>query len=129
MAVTGEIREDGTVGVIGGIAQKVSTVKRNGVKVFLYPAATPEKEQAEMRAIAGDDVELVPVATLAEAVEHLAPRRRRGAGCAPTPAGAEPATGSDPSGTGPATVDDRRDPVGGCGTVRWMSATATGSLP
>ena len=73
IAVTGEIHDDGTVGVIGGIAQKVSTVKRNGVKVFLYPAATPEDEQAEMRAIAGDDVELVPVATLAEAVGYLAP--------------------------------------------------------
>ncbi|MCB9387689.1 MAG: hypothetical protein H6517_07690 [Microthrixaceae bacterium] len=71
VAVTGEILGDGSVGVIGGTAQKTATVIRNGVDTFLYPADTPEDEQEEMRRIAGDDLELVPVATLAEAVEYL----------------------------------------------------------
>ncbi len=73
VAVTGEILADGSVGVVGGVAQKVATVARSGVEVFLYPAGTPAEEQDEMRRIAGDDIELVPVATLAEAVEFLAP--------------------------------------------------------
>ncbi len=73
VAVTGEILADGSIGVIGGIPQKVATVARNGVTVFLYPADTPAEEQEEMRRIAGDDVELVPVAKLADAVEYLAP--------------------------------------------------------
>jgi PDZ domain-containing protein len=73
VAVTGEILADGSIGVIGGVEQKVSTVSRNGVEVFIYPADTPEEEQQEMRRIAGDDVELVPVSNLAEAVEFLSP--------------------------------------------------------
>ena len=73
VAVTGEITADGSVGVIGGVTQKAATVARNGVDVFLYPADTSEEEQEEMRRIAGDDVELVPVDSLAEAVEYLAP--------------------------------------------------------
>jgi PDZ domain-containing protein len=73
IAVTGEMLDDGTVGPIGGIAQKVSAVRRAGIDVFIYPASTPEEEQREMRRIAGDDVELWPVATIDEAVERLAP--------------------------------------------------------
>jgi PDZ domain-containing protein len=73
VAVTGEILADGSVGVIGGTAQKTATVVRNDVDVFLFPAGTSEEDQAEMRRIAGDDTELVPVASLAEAVEYLAP--------------------------------------------------------
>ena len=56
VAVTGEILTDGSVGVIGGTAQKTATVARNGIDVFLYPAATPAEEQQEMRRIAGDDL-------------------------------------------------------------------------
>ena len=73
VAVTGEILADGSIGTIGGITQKVAAVKRAGVKLFLYPADTPEDEQQEMRRIAGDEVELRPVATLQEAVEVLVP--------------------------------------------------------
>lgn len=73
VAVTGEMLPDGSVGRIGGVVQKVATVKRAGVKVFLYPAATPAEEQEEMRRVAGDELELVPVATLQEAVEYLDP--------------------------------------------------------
>jgi PDZ domain-containing protein len=73
IAVTGEILDDGTVGPIGGITQKVAAVKRAGIEVFIYPSATPEDEQREMRRIAGDDVTLWPVADVDEAIERLAP--------------------------------------------------------
>jgi len=73
IAVTGEILDDGTVGRIGGIRQKVAAVKRAGIDLFIYPASTPEDEQRAMRRIAGDDVELRPVADIDEAVAVLAP--------------------------------------------------------
>ncbi len=73
VAVTGEILDGGRVGAIGGVTQKVATVKRNGVDVLLYPASTSAAELAEMERIAGGEVELVPVATLAEALEYLDP--------------------------------------------------------
>ena len=73
VAVTGEILDDGTVGPIGGVEQKVAAVKRAGIDLFIFPASTPAAEQAAMRRIAGDDVELRPVANIAEAVAVLAP--------------------------------------------------------
>lgn len=73
VAVTGEILPGGEIGQIGGIAQKVATVKRNGVDVFLYPASTPASEVTEMERIADGEVELVPVATLSEALDFLDP--------------------------------------------------------
>jgi len=73
IAVTGEILDDGTVGPVGGVRQKVAAVKRAGIELFIYPAATSEEDQAAMRRIAGDDVELRPVANVDEAVEVLAP--------------------------------------------------------
>jgi PDZ domain-containing protein len=72
VAVTGEILTDGSVGAIGGITQKLAAVQRAGVEVFIYPAATPAEERAEIEAMAGD-VQLVPVRTLDEAVEFLHP--------------------------------------------------------
>lgn len=73
IAVTGEIRPDGSVGQIGALPQKVATVKRAGVTLFLYPADTPAETQAEMRRIAGEDVELRPVGTVEDAIAVLAP--------------------------------------------------------
>lgn len=73
IAVTGEMLDDGTVGPIGGIVQKVAAVERAGIDHFIYPAATPEDEQREMRRVAGDDVTLWPVADIDEAVALLAP--------------------------------------------------------
>ena len=73
IAGTGTIEPDGTVGPIGGIVQKVAAVKRAGVSTFLYPASTSDDEQRQMREVAGDEVRLVPVATLDEAVEALHP--------------------------------------------------------
>ena len=53
--------------------EKVAAVKRAGLHTFIYPAATPEDEQAQMRRIAGDDVDLIPVGSIGEAVEVLEP--------------------------------------------------------
>ncbi len=74
VAVTGEILPDGTVGPIGGIEQKVAAVKRNGVKLFLYPASTPAAERRAIEREAGDDLELRPVATLDDAIRILDPK-------------------------------------------------------
>ncbi|MHB1137588.1 MAG: YlbL family protein [Microthrixaceae bacterium] len=73
IAVTGEILPDGSVGAVGGVRQKVAAVKRAGLDLFIYPAATSEEDQAAMRRIAGDDVELRPVSDVSEAVAVLAP--------------------------------------------------------
>lgn len=73
VAVTGTINADGTIGPIGGIVQKVAAVKRAGVTEFLFPASTPDEEQEQMAEVAGDEVELVPVDDIADAVEVLSP--------------------------------------------------------
>ncbi len=67
VAATGELRPDGQVGPVGGVAQKVVTVKRAGARVFLVPKAN----EAEARARAGDDVEVRGVTTFTEALEAL----------------------------------------------------------
>ncbi|MCC6225828.1 MAG: PDZ domain-containing protein [Microthrixaceae bacterium] len=73
IAVTGTIDADGRVGEIGGLAQKMATVKRAGVKVFLYPAGTPRKHVAEAAEIAADEVTLHPVASVEDAIRYLLP--------------------------------------------------------
>jgi PDZ domain-containing protein len=71
IAVTGEIRADGSVGRIGGVEQKAVTVRRAGVDVFLVPAGIPEAEMAAARRQAGDAVQIIEVATLDEALDVL----------------------------------------------------------
>lgn len=71
IAVTGEIRADGSIGPIGGIEQKAVTVRRAGVDVFLVPAGLPDNEMAAARRQAGDAVEIIDVATLDEALDVL----------------------------------------------------------
>ena len=76
IAVTGTISLDGSVGAIGGLPQKVSAVHQNGVDVFLVPASQSElttPEGLERLNDAGRGaVEIVPVATLDEALGALA---------------------------------------------------------
>jgi PDZ domain-containing protein len=72
VAVTGTISINGDVGAIGGLAQKTSAVKQMGAKVFLVPTAQGEDDIARARAVAGDDLEVIPVATLQEAIDALA---------------------------------------------------------
>ncbi len=75
VAVTGTINLDGSVGAIGGLAQKVSAVHQNGVDVFLVPASQSElndPEQLQTLIDAGrGQVEIIPVATLDEALAAL----------------------------------------------------------
>lgn len=73
VAVTGTIGIEGTVGAIGGLPQKVEAVKMTGVDVFLVPASQGDLEDA--RAVAGDEIELIPVTDLDEALAAL---ERRG---------------------------------------------------
>jgi PDZ domain-containing protein len=81
IAVTGEIDIDGNVGAIGGLNSKASAVQQVGVKYFLVPAgqpdigddpAHPNRDSVEFaRRVVGDDVEIIPVATLDEALAVL----------------------------------------------------------
>jgi PDZ domain-containing protein len=81
IAVTGEIDIDGNVGAIGGLNSKASAVQQVGVKYFLVPAgqADPGKDPnkpnpdsiAAARKVVGDNVEIIPVATLDEALAVL----------------------------------------------------------
>jgi len=67
VAATGDLQPDGTVGPIGGVAQKTVTVRRAGAKVFLVPRANLE----EARARAGDDLEVLPVDSFDDALRVL----------------------------------------------------------
>ena len=69
MAVTGTMSLDGSVGPIGGLPQKVSAVRQAGIDYFIVPAGQTDLEAA--LEIAVDDVELVPVASIDEALAAL----------------------------------------------------------
>lgn len=73
VAVTGTIADDGTVGPIGGISQKVVGAKRAGATVFLYPASTDRRDIARMKRLADGDLRLEPVATIDDALRALDP--------------------------------------------------------
>jgi Lon-like protease len=72
VAVTGTIAIDGSVGAIGGLVQKTSAVKQSGVKVFIVPFDQGADDIAAARAVAGDDLEVIPVKTVDEALAALA---------------------------------------------------------
>jgi PDZ domain-containing protein len=72
VAVTGTIQLNGTVGAIGGLRQKASAVAQTGVDVFIVPAAQGEDDIAAAREAAGDEVTIIPVETLDEALAVLA---------------------------------------------------------
>ena len=67
VAATGELLTDGTVGPIGGIAQKTVTVRRAGAKVFLVP----KENEAEARAHAGSKLQIRGVSSFDEALQVL----------------------------------------------------------
>ena len=67
VAATGELHTNGTVGPVGGVAQKVITVKRAGAKVFLVPKAN----EAEARARAGKGLTILPVEDFDDALTAL----------------------------------------------------------
>jgi PDZ domain-containing protein len=74
IAVTGTIQLDGSVGAIGGLRQKASAVRQTGVELFLVPASQSEADLEAAREAAGSGLEIVPVATLDEALLALAAR-------------------------------------------------------
>lgn len=64
VAMTGEIRGDGSVGPIGGIRHKVTAARRQGYEVFLAPAAN----YLEAFEYANDKIEVRCVETAADAM-------------------------------------------------------------
>ena len=68
VAATGDLQSDGTVGPIGGVAQKAITVRRAGAKVFLVPRANLE----EARSRAGNGLQVLPVDSFDDALKVLA---------------------------------------------------------
>lgn len=71
VTATGVMDASGTVGAIGGLPQKAVAARRAGVELFLVPAGQSPGELAEARHLA-EGVELVPVATLQQALDALA---------------------------------------------------------
>jgi Lon-like protease len=67
IAGTGTIQFDGTVGNIGGIRQKVAGAEAAGATIILVPAGNYEEALTAHR----NGIEIVPVATLEEAVAYL----------------------------------------------------------
>ncbi len=75
VAVTGTIDIDGNVGAIGGLNSKASAVLQVGVKYFLVPTSQDQQgtndKIAAARRVVGDQVEIIPVATVEEALAVL----------------------------------------------------------
>jgi hypothetical protein len=67
VAGTGGIRADGTVTPIGGLEAKAKAAKRSGADVLLYPAS----QAMVLASFDAGEMRLVPVATLAEAIDAL----------------------------------------------------------
>ncbi len=67
IAGTGTIDLDGEVGPVGGVDAKVVAAREAGATVFLVP----EYEASLAREVAGDDLEVLPVADLDDAIAAL----------------------------------------------------------
>jgi len=68
VAATGTIASDGTVGPVGGTGQKAAAVRATGAELFLVPRA----DYADAVAHAGDDLKVVAVDDLDDALDALA---------------------------------------------------------
>lgn len=71
VAVTGTIELDGTVGAIGGLRQKASAVAQAGVEVFIVPLSQGEPDLEAARRAGGEDLEIITVGTLEDAIAAL----------------------------------------------------------
>jgi PDZ domain-containing protein len=67
IAGTGTIRVDGTIGAIGGIRQKVVGAEAAGARYILVPVDNYERALTAERST----IEIVPVATIEEAIDFL----------------------------------------------------------
>jgi PDZ domain-containing protein len=94
VAVTGTININGEVGAIGGLTSKASAVLQSGAKYFLVPTAQGPEDIAKAREVVGDKVQIIPVATLEEALAAL---KTLGGTSLPPP----PTTTTTPSTTAP----------------------------
>jgi Lon-like protease len=74
VAATGSIELDGTVGPVGGVAQKAAAVEAEGIDLFFVPAQTAE----EARRFVGDGLRVEPVETLDDALRVLTDRGGEG---------------------------------------------------
>ncbi|MCP3989830.1 MAG: PDZ domain-containing protein [Actinomycetia bacterium] len=72
VAVTGTIDVGGRVGTVGGVVQKTAAVRDLGADVFLVPAGLPQAELDRITDRAGDDLEVIPVEDLDDALAALA---------------------------------------------------------
>jgi PDZ domain-containing protein len=68
VAATGELASDGTVGAIGGVAQKVVAVRHAGAAVFLVP----RENYREAKAHAGSKLKVVAIDDYDDALRALA---------------------------------------------------------
>lgn len=68
VATTGTIELDGSVGAVGGVAQKTMAVNRSAATLFLVPS----REAEAARRFADDDVMVAPVDSLDDALAALA---------------------------------------------------------
>ncbi len=71
IAVTGTINFDGSVGSVGGVEQKAAAVRELGIEYFIVPLALGEDRIEQVRIRGGDDVQIVPVANIEEALAFL----------------------------------------------------------
>lgn len=76
IAGTGTIDEDGNVGQIGGMSQKIIAADKAGVQIFfcpkdLYPGDDNEKIAKETVKKIGSEMKVVPVAHLHDAMNYL----------------------------------------------------------
>jgi Lon-like protease len=67
VAVTGQLYLDGTIGEIGGIAQKAVTVRRSGASIFIVPRANYK----EAKAHAGNHLKIYAVDNFDDALRIL----------------------------------------------------------
>lgn len=94
IAVTGTIDINAKVGAIGGLTSKASAVLQSGAQYFLVPTSQGETDIANARKVVGNDVEIIPVATLDEALAAL--KRIGGDSVPPPPTPTSTTPGSAP---------------------------------
>ena len=78
IAVTGTMTLGGAVGPIGGVRQKVAAAIRSGADYMLIPSTMRQSELDRAFEEAGDDIEVIPVGTIQEAIDELADRGGNG---------------------------------------------------
>ena len=67
IATTGTIEDDGTVGEVGGVAQKTRAVESAGAKIFLVPPG----EYTDAKSAASHDLIVIPVNNIDDAIKAL----------------------------------------------------------